>query len=108
MTHATGYPDYYPLDFVDRRLRSPIVIDTLLARYAGGALDFEPGTRWSYSNTGYIILGRIVEKVAGEALDKFLQRRIFEPLHMDHTLFERDGYWIWIRGLHAAGFLRTL
>jgi CubicO group peptidase (beta-lactamase class C family) len=88
MTHASGYPDYYPLDFVDRRLRSPIVIDTLLARYAGGALDFEPGTRWSYSNTGYLLLGRVVEKVAGEPFGAFLTRRILKPVGMTHSAFE--------------------
>ena len=57
MTHTSGYPDFYPLDFVDRRLGSPIRVDALLAEYAGAKLDFEPGSRWSYSNTGYIAPG---------------------------------------------------
>src|SRR4051812_34518765 len=49
MNHVSGYPDYYPLDFLDRRLQQPIDPDELLRRYAGGKLDFEPGARWSYS-----------------------------------------------------------
>lgn len=88
MTHVSGYPDYYPLDFVDRRMAKPIELDKLIQEYARGKLDFEPGTRWSYSNTGYIILGRVVEKVSGEPFAKFLDKRILKPLGMDHAAFE--------------------
>jgi len=88
MTHTSGYPDYYPLDFVDRRMRKPIDLDRLLAEYAGGKLDFEPGTRWSYSNTGYLLLGRVVEKVSKEPMSQFLRRRILEPLGMKHAVFD--------------------
>ena len=56
MSHVSGYPDYYPLDFVDRRMLKPIDVDKLIQEYAGGKLDFDPRTRWSYSNTGYMIL----------------------------------------------------
>jgi len=90
MNHVSGYPDYYPLDFVDRRMLKPVAEDELLAHYAGGKLDFEPGTRWSYSNTGYILLGRVAEKVSGENLGAFLARRIFQPLGMTHTVYELD------------------
>jgi len=88
MTHTSGYPDYYPLDFVDRRLMRPIAPDKLLEEYAGGKLDFEPGTRWSYSNTGFVLLGRVVEKVSAESFGAFLERRILKPLGMEHTVFE--------------------
>jgi CubicO group peptidase (beta-lactamase class C family) len=88
MTHASGYPDYYPLDFVDRRLTRPIAADEVIKQYATGKLDFEPGTRWSYSNTGYIILGRVVEKVSGESLGKFFERRLLKPAGMAHSAFE--------------------
>jgi CubicO group peptidase (beta-lactamase class C family) len=90
MNHVSGYPDYYPLDFVDRRMMKPIAEDELLRQYAGGKLDFEPGTKWSYSNTGYILLGRVVEKVSGENLGSFLARRIFKPLEMHQTFYELD------------------
>jgi CubicO group peptidase (beta-lactamase class C family) len=88
LTHVSGYPDYYPLDFIDRRMQHPIEPDALLRQYAGRPLDFEPGTRWSYSNTGYILAGRIVEKVSGEAFGRFLSARIFKPLGMEHSSFE--------------------
>jgi CubicO group peptidase (beta-lactamase class C family) len=87
MSHTSGYPDYYPLDFVDRRMMKPISADALIHEYASGKLDFEPGTRWSYSNTGYIILGRVIERVSGLALGTFLEQRIFKPVRMEHTYF---------------------
>jgi CubicO group peptidase (beta-lactamase class C family) len=88
MTHTSGYPDYYPLDFVDRRLLKPIPCDQLIQEYAGGKLDFEPGTRWSYSNTGYMILGRVAEKVSGEPFGQLLERRVLRPLGMGHSRFD--------------------
>ncbi len=88
MTHTSGYPDYYPLDFVDRRMLKPIAPDALIKEYAGGKLDFEPGARWSYSNTGFIILGRVVEKVSGEPFSRFLERRILKPVGMEHSAYE--------------------
>lgn len=65
-----------------------VAADDLIRKYAGGRLEFEPGTRWSYSNTGYVILGRVVEKASGEPLAAFLARRIFGPLGMEHTRYE--------------------
>jgi CubicO group peptidase (beta-lactamase class C family) len=90
MNHASGYPDYYPLDFVDSRMQKTISADGLIQRYAGGRLDFEPGTDWSYSNTGFIILGRIVEKVSGRSFAQFLESRILQPLGMKHTTLAPD------------------
>jgi CubicO group peptidase (beta-lactamase class C family) len=91
MNNVSGYADYYPLDFVDRRMRQHISPDDLLRRYAGDKLDFEPGSRYSYSNTGFILLGRVVEKVSGEPFGEFLSRRILKPLGMDHTSYEPDA-----------------
>src|SRR6185436_11312120 len=88
MNHVSGYPDYYPLDFVDRRMQAEISPDELLRQYAGGKLDFEPGSRYSYSNTGFILLGRVIEKVSGTSYADFLTRRILRPLGLEHTVFE--------------------
>lgn len=88
MNHVSGYRDYYPLDFVDRRMATPIAVDELIRRYAAGPLDFEPGSRFSYSNTGFVILGRVVEKVGGEPFETFLKRRILQPLSMTRTAYE--------------------
>jgi D-alanyl-D-alanine carboxypeptidase len=88
MGHVSGYPDYYPLDFVDRRMLVPISADSLARWYGRQPLDFEPGTRWSYSNTGFIILGRIAELVTQRPYPQLLRERIFTPLGMRHTAYE--------------------
>lgn len=87
-SHLSGYPDFYPLDFVDRRMQETIELDQLIQRYATGPLDFEPRTRWSYSNTGFIVLGRVIERVSKQPLGSWLQQHVFAPLHMDHAVFD--------------------
>ena len=86
--HVSGYRDYYPLDFVDREMERPTTADDVIKEYATRPLDFEPGTRWSYSNTNFDILGRVVEKVSGEPFGAFLTRRVFGPVGMLHTRYD--------------------
>jgi D-alanyl-D-alanine carboxypeptidase len=88
LTHQSGYRDYYPLDFVSSHMYKPIEQDALLDAYAGRSLDFEPRTRWSYSNTGFILAGRIIEKASGQRFEELVKRRIFEPLKMEHSFSE--------------------
>ena len=90
MNHVSGYPDYYPLDFVDRPMARPTPSDEVIRRFGTRPLDFEPGSRYSYSNTGYLILGRVVEKVSGESYEGFLARRILKPLGLARTSYEPD------------------
>ncbi len=63
-------------------MREPIAPDEIVARYASGALDFEPRRRWSYSNTGFVMLGRVVERVSGQPFGEVLRARFFVPLGM--------------------------
>lgn len=89
--HVAGYRDYYPLDYVDRRMTAPIAPDDLIARYAGLPLDFPPRTRASYSNTGYVLLARIVERVAGTSYGALLAERFWRPLGMTRTTLARPA-----------------
>jgi CubicO group peptidase (beta-lactamase class C family) len=57
----------------------------LASAVADRPLQFEPGTRWSYSNEGYIVLGAVIEKVSGERYDEYLKRHVFGPAGMSHT-----------------------
>jgi CubicO group peptidase (beta-lactamase class C family) len=86
--HLSGYRDYYPLDFVDQEMQKPASADDIINRYATKPLDFAPRSRYSYSNTGFLILGRVVEKVSGEGFGTFIAKRIFTPLAMTRTAFE--------------------
>jgi CubicO group peptidase (beta-lactamase class C family) len=88
--HVSGYRDYYPLDFVHRDMARPRPSDDVIREYGSRPLDFEPGSRYSYSNTGYLMLGRVVERVSGESFGSFLSRRILDPLGMRHTRYEPE------------------
>jgi CubicO group peptidase (beta-lactamase class C family) len=86
--HLSGYRDYYPLDFTDNEKQKPMAPDAIISKYATLPLDFEPRSRWSYSNTGFLILGRTIEKVSGQSLGTFMAQRLFAPLSLTRTAFE--------------------
>jgi CubicO group peptidase (beta-lactamase class C family) len=86
--HVSGYRDYYPLDFVDRPMAKEIAEDDLLKTFTAKPLDFPPGTRYSYSNTGYLLLGQIASLVGRKPFAELLQARILMPLGMTLTRFE--------------------
>jgi hypothetical protein len=65
------------------------------------ALNFAPGTEYSYSNTGYSLLGIIVQRVSGQSLDAFTQSRLFKPLGMTHTRW-RDDFTAVVKGRTTA------
>jgi len=80
LSHTSGYQDYYPQDFVPLFMQKPVTPDGILEQWARKPLDFDPGTRWQYSNTNYVVAGRIVERVSGEAYFAFLTKRILQPI----------------------------
>jgi CubicO group peptidase (beta-lactamase class C family) len=86
--HVSGYRDYYPLDFVDRPMARATPGADVIRRFATLPLDFEPGSRYSYSNTGYLLLGRIAEVAGREPFAQALSRRLLKPLGMAHTRYE--------------------
>lgn len=88
MSHVAGYPDYYPLDFVDGRMTKATTPEAAMKDYGKRPLDFEPHTRFSYSNTGFLVAGVVVEKVSGQPFDAFVGKRIFEPLGMTRSGFD--------------------
>jgi CubicO group peptidase (beta-lactamase class C family) len=85
LTHTSGIPDYgSPTDkMID--LRRDYTEDEMVRRFAAVALDFPPGSKWSYSNSGYVILGVLIHRVSGKFYGDFLEERVFRPLHMDVT-----------------------
>ncbi len=80
LTPTSGIPDYGP-DDID--LRKDYTEDELLRFAVSMPLDFPPGEKWSYSNTGYVVLGILVGKVAGRFYGDLLRERVFVPLGME-------------------------
>jgi CubicO group peptidase (beta-lactamase class C family) len=85
LTHTSGIRDYWPQDFVPPEMLLPASVEAVMAEWARRPLDFEPGTQWQYSNTGYVVAGAIVEKVTGQKLVDFLQQHVLAPLQMGHV-----------------------
>lgn len=82
LSHTSGYSDYYPQDYLPASMIAPIRPEQIVQNWAGRPLDFEPGTRWQYSNTNYVLAGMVIEKVSGMPLGQFLRQQIFTPLGM--------------------------
>jgi len=81
--HTSGYEDFWPQDYVMAPMTRPTTPDAIIAGWGRKPLDFGPGHDFQYSNTGYVIAARIVEKVSGQPFFSFLRTRILSPLHMD-------------------------
>ena len=79
LTHTSGIPDYTEQDMDFRR---DYTEDDLTKMAYGLTLEFEPGSRWNYSNTGYVMLGILVHKVSGRFYGDLLKERVFTPLGM--------------------------
>ncbi len=82
LSMTSGYQDFWPQDYVMPMMLRPATAQDIVDGWARKPLDFEPGTKWQYSNTNYVVAGVIVERVAGMPLIDFLQKRVFTPLHM--------------------------
>jgi len=96
LNHTSGLPDYedlmQPSDAAipveDVQIKDIGVFNLLKGQEAG---KFEPGSRWAYSNSGYVLLGLVVEKVSGRSFAEFLKERIFVPLGMKNTVAYERG-----------------
>ena len=99
LNHTSGLPDYEdlmdamekrkgPLWSSEKQIQDEEVLRLLKQEEHG---KFAPGTSWSYSNSGYVVLGIIVAKASGKSYGEFLRQRIFAPLKMNHTLVYQKG-----------------
>ncbi len=82
LSHTSGYQDYAPQDYMIEAWAKPTTPQAIMDRWAKIPLDFDPGTRWQYSNTNYTIAGSILEKATGTDLMTFLKTHILDPLGM--------------------------
>jgi D-alanyl-D-alanine carboxypeptidase len=86
LSHTSGYQDYWPQDYVMPFMLQPVTAQRILDQWARKPLDFDPGTKWQYSNTNYVIAGVIVEKAARMPLLQFLREKVFTPLDMKSVM----------------------
>jgi CubicO group peptidase (beta-lactamase class C family) len=90
LTHTSGIPDFIgSADYAEIKA-TPSPPDQTILRFKDKPLDFKPGEKWSYSNSNYILLGTIIERVSGQTYEDFLQKNIFEPLKMVNTGYDHN------------------
>lgn len=105
LNHTSGIPGYTELPDFGAKAREPSKPEEFVKTFASLQLLFEPGSRFSYSNSGYFVLGVILEKVAGKPYEDLLRERIFEPLGMKESGYDTTSALIQKR---AAGYDSTL
>jgi CubicO group peptidase (beta-lactamase class C family) len=114
LTHTSGipnftsFPDYHSIE------PFPITPEKLIAQFRDKPLDFQPGEKWSYSNSGYVVLGYAIEKITGESYAKFVEENIFKPLGMKDSGYDSNsaiipdraqGYTPGPDGMSNAGYI---
>src|SRR5215472_5584724 len=93
----TGFPDYRSTEAI------PTTPEKLVARFRDKPLDFQPGEKWDYSNSGYVLLGYLIEKISGQNYSDFVQQNIFMPLGMKDSGYDSNSAVIVHR---ASGYSR--
>jgi CubicO group peptidase (beta-lactamase class C family) len=116
LTHTSGIPSYTGLPDFDQVMRDPYDPEAFLEVFSGLELEFEPGSEWRYSNSGYFLLGVIIERVTGRPYDEVLHDRILAPLGLANTGYdhyeeiierEAEGYVQTVTGYEDAPYLDT-
>jgi CubicO group peptidase (beta-lactamase class C family) len=91
LTHTAGIPNLTALpDFRAQRL-SPSPVASTVALFKDRPLEFEPGTEMRYSNSGYVVLGFLIERISGQPYARFLRDNVFAPLDMHDTGYDVQG-----------------
>ena len=114
LTHTSGIPSF--TGFADYQKLEPFASTPaeLVARFREKPLDFQPGEQWSYSNSGFVLLGYLIERVSGETYETFVRDNIFTPLGMKHSGYDSNsaiivhrasGYISGKNGFEHAGFI---
>jgi CubicO group peptidase (beta-lactamase class C family) len=101
LTHTSGIPDYTDAPDFLSWWDKPATPEQIIARFKGLPLHFEPGSQFRYSNSGYLLLGYVIEQLSGQSYATFLDENIFIPLKMMHSGYDTSV----MRPGHAQGYL---
>lgn len=102
LTHTSGIPSFTDLPQYRSIKPQPTTPDALLALVQDKPLEFPPGTRSKYSNSGYVVLGMIVEQASGRSYADFIRDNIFAPLGMNDTAYDSNAL---VTRQRAAGYV---
>lgn len=91
LTHTSGIKSYTSLPEWIALWRKDVTVQEIIDLFKDQPMDFAPGEKWSYSNSGYILLGAIIEKVSGQSYQDFIEKNIFTPLGMKHSFYDNTA-----------------
>lgn len=91
LTHRSGLGDYYASKAYKKSPADYVYIDKIMEIISAEEIKFKPGTETNYSNSGYIVLGAILQKVSGKSYEALLKEKLFLPLELSHTHFIYSG-----------------
>ncbi|GAA4974169.1 serine hydrolase [Algibacter aquimarinus] len=92
LTHTSGIPNYTSFPgFMQNETRNPYTPEEFIKKFQDKDLEFTPGEKFAYSNSGYFLLGVLIEKLSGKTYEDMLHEKIFKPLHMDDTGYDHFG-----------------
>lgn len=103
LTHTSGIPSYTGMQEWRSRVREDMPVETLLAVFKDKPLDFNPGEEWRYNNSAYVVLGAVIEKVAGKSYERFVEEEIFQKAGMKSSRYGHQGELVPLR---ASGYTR--
>ena len=114
LTHTSGIPNFTAFSDYGSAKTIATTPEKLVARFRDKSLEFEPGEKWSYSNSGYILLGYLIEKISQQSYSQFVQENILNPLSMKDSGYDSNlaiitrrasGYEPSSNGVVNAGFI---
>ena len=85
LTHTSGIKSYTGLPEWLAKRREDLTLEQLIGLFEDQPMDFAPGDKWLYNNSGYVLLGAVLEKASGQSYEELLRSRIFAPLGMQRT-----------------------
>jgi CubicO group peptidase (beta-lactamase class C family) len=91
LTHTSGIPSFTGFPEYATFKLSANTAEQLVARFREKPLEFAPGERWNYSNSGFVLLGYLIEKITGQPYEKFVQENIFTPLGMKDSGYDSNS-----------------
>jgi CubicO group peptidase (beta-lactamase class C family) len=104
LTHTSGLPEFASPAPDPGRAVGPVTPEQVVARFRQRPLDFAPGEKWSYSNSGYVVLGYLIERISGIAYAEFIRQNILVPLQMSDSGYDVQ---ITITPRRASGYQRV-
>jgi CubicO group peptidase (beta-lactamase class C family) len=105
LTHTSGIPSYTSLPkFMEDASRTPYTVAEFVKKYASGDLEYEPGAKFRYNNSGYFLLGAIIEKIHGKSYEQVIKENIFDPLGMKNSGYDHHNT---ILSKRASGYRKT-